>query len=119
MFSKDTSDQWQIASGQDIKSSKINELLTSLNNLKVDAFISEKPAYLMPYELANPRKKIELFAGDSKEIELEFGKVKNELMYVRIVPSGRVVAIKEDKLDNILLTMDDVIDNEARSADSD
>ena len=118
MFSKDTSDRWQIASGEPVKNYKINDLLTALDNMKVDAFVAEKPAYLMPYELANPKKKIELFAGDSKEVELEFGKVKNDQMYVRIVPSGRLVALKQDKLDKVLLTMKDVFDPTAAMVDS-
>jgi hypothetical protein len=118
MFSKDTSDRWQITSGEPIKNYKINDLLTALDNMKVDAFIAEKPSYLMPYELANPKKKIELFAGDSKEVELEFGKVKNDQMYVRIVPSGRIVAVNRDKLDKVLLTMKDVFDPTAAMVDS-
>jgi len=118
MFSKDTSDRWQLESGEPIKNYKINDLLDALDDMKVDAFIAEKPVYLMPYELADPGKKIELFAGASKEIELEFGKIRNNRMYVRLTQSGRVVAIDRDKLDKILLTLEDVFDPTAKNVDN-
>ena len=119
VFTRDSSDRWQIESGEPIKNYKINDLLDGINNLKVDAFISEKPSYLMPYGLANPGKKIELFAGDSKEIDLEFGNVKNDRMFVINPRTGSVVAIKTDKLKNILLKKDDVYDPTANKTDTD
>lgn len=118
MFTKDSSDQWHISTGEPVKSYKIKDLVNAVADMKIDAFISEKPAYLMPYELANPKKKLELYAGDSKEVELEFGKVKGDKMYVRVSQTGQVVAITTKKLEKILLTMDDVYDKTAKNVNN-
>lgn len=116
MFSKDTSDRWQIDSGEPIKNYKINDLVSEVERLKVDGFVAENPGYLLPYGLSNPKGRLELFAGDSKEIELEFGNSKNEKTYVRNPRSGQVVFVEDSKLEKILLTMDDVYDETANAA---
>jgi hypothetical protein len=114
MFTKDTSDRWQAKSGEPIKNYKINDLVNEVERLKVDGFVAEKPSYLLPYGLSNPKGHLELFAGDSKEVELEFGNSKNGETYVRNPRTGQVVNVKDSKLEKILLTMDDIYDETAK-----
>ncbi|MCB9058408.1 MAG: DUF4340 domain-containing protein [Calditrichae bacterium] len=113
-FSKDTSDRWQISTGEPIKNYKINDLVSEVEKLKVDEFVAENPSYTFPYGLTNPKGRLELFAGDSKEIELEFGNSKNGRTFVRNPRTGQVVAIEDSKLEKVLLTMENVYDETAK-----
>ena len=110
-FNKDTSDIWHVANGEPIKSDKITELISKLQSLKVDKFVAENPTYLSPFGLAPSKGSLEMFIGDSKEVELEFGMVKNGERYIRKKPSKSVFAVKKEKLDKILISLSDVLEN--------
>jgi len=109
-FSKDTTDTWNIISGEAIDGDKIDDLVEAVQDMKVDRFVAEKPSYLSPYGLATPRGSLELFADSSKEVELEFGSEKNGQRFIRNTRSGQVIAVKSSSLEKVLISLDDIID---------
>lgn len=109
-FNKDTSNTWQIASGEPIKSDKIKKLVQAVQDLKVDRFVAENPTYLSPFGLAPSKGSLELFKDGSKEVELEFGMEKNDERYIRKKQSKAVYTVKSAKMKNILIKLSDILD---------
>lgn len=109
-FNKDTSDIWQITSGEPIKSEKISDLIKAVQDLKVDRFVAETPTYLSPFGLAPSKGSLELFVGDSKEVEMEFGMEKEDERYLKIKQERKVVAVKSEKMKKILINLSDILD---------
>jgi hypothetical protein len=112
-FTRDTTDTWSVSGGQPIKSTKVDDLVSAVQNLQVDGFVAENPDYLRPYGLTTPQGSLELFANSSKEAELEFGNEKNDKRYLRNAQSGQVVLVNSEKLKNIIISLDDIKDDAA------
>jgi hypothetical protein len=110
MFSKDTSDTWQISSADTINSSSVDDIVSTLASMEVDAFIAQNPSYTFPYGLTDPQGKLEFFAGANKEVEIEIGFSKNNRTYLKNPRSGWVVAVDDDKLKKVLITLEDILD---------
>jgi hypothetical protein len=64
----------------------------------------------MPYGLTNQRGRIEIFSNDDKLAELDFGKEKNDRVYVRNPRVGSVVEIDKSDLEKVFPPKSDIID---------
>lgn len=109
-FVKDTSDNWQLSSGEKAKNWKVNSVVRKVKNLKAKRFVEEDPRYLMPYGLTNPRGRVEIFSGDDKLAEMDIGKAKGESVYARNPRVGAVVEIEESDLEEIFPSKKELIE---------
>lgn len=107
---KDTSGAWQSMEGQPLKTTIVSQLLGAVADLKVDQFVKETTLYTFPYGLTNPRGTLELFANKDKIVELQIGNTENGRVYLRKPESGQIVAVNESKLDKILISEDEVVE---------
>jgi len=109
-FNKDTTDNWVLSSGERAQNWKVNNVVRDVKNLKAKRFVEEKPSYLMPYGLTNPRGRIEIFFQDDKLAELDFGLSRRGRIYVRNPRVGSVVEIEESDLEKLFPSKSDLID---------
>ena len=109
-FHKDTVDVWYLDSGEKAKKWKINSLLTSIRNLKAEKFIEEDPHYFMNYGLVNPESRIEIYGENELIAELNLGFIKKGLVYTYNPRSKPLVAIKEEKLNDLFPPLNDLLE---------
>ncbi|HEM48947.1 MAG TPA: DUF4340 domain-containing protein [Caldithrix sp.] len=109
-FYKDTSDVWYLDSGEKAKKWKINSLLSTIKNLKAEKFVDEDPHYFMNYGLVNPESRIEIYGDDELIAELNLGYTKNGLVYTYNPNAKPLVAIKEEKLNDLFPPVKDMLE---------
>lgn len=109
-FLKDSTSNWVLPTGERAKNWKIDNIISTLKNLKAERFVEENPKYFMPYGLINPEGRIEVFAGDDKIAELNIGYKKNGFVYIRNPRTAPLVTIKESKLNELFPAKEDLLE---------
>ena len=111
IFEKDSSNNWLLSTGEKVKNYKISNLISNLNNMKVQRFVDDHPKNLKKYGLEPPRGLVEVYdANDEKLLELLVGKDKNDNEFFAQVPEQKsVVTFKKTQLDKIFPKKEDLI----------
>ncbi len=107
-LSKDSLNIWFGSNMQKTKDEKVNSILLTLNNLKAAEFVEEKAYYFKQYGLLNPRGKIEIYSGDNKLVELDFGIISKGKVFVRNPVNKRVIKINESEIENLFPSNSDL-----------
>lgn len=101
---KDSLSTWQIVEPIQVRAdgSKINDLLWDLEGLEAEEFVSDSPAQLTPYGLAEPKIRIELqMEGDSTAQILSVGGTRGEKVYVKNSSAPSVYLVDSQFLDRV------------------
>ncbi|HUO58958.1 MAG TPA: DUF4340 domain-containing protein [bacterium] len=104
MLEKGTDNTWKILEPIQDKAeeSKVRDLLSNINNLRVDNFVEDNPAGLAKYGLSNPYARIEVWNNGEKDphsILLGNKKKKDNSIYAKKGDSPSVVLVR-DFIDN-------------------
>ena len=88
---KDTSDNWTFATGENLKSWKMNSFVNNINNLSAKKFIKENAEFTSKYGLKNPSRKVQLFSKNNLIVEIVFGEKRdsNRIVYC---PRSKIIA---------------------------
>ena len=88
---KDTSDNWTFATGENLKSWKMNSFVNNINNLSAKKFIKENAEFVSKYGLKNPPRKVQLFGNNKLIVETLFGE-KRESNRIVYCPQSKIIA---------------------------
>ncbi len=80
---KDTSDEWYLDEPDkpSLKKANLTSFLSNINSSTIKEFVADGQFNLNRYGLDKPNLEIQLFQGDSRKLELKFGKEANSDVY--------------------------------------
>jgi hypothetical protein len=115
-FHKDTSNTWFYKDNEPIKQWKMNSYLSFVNNLAAKEFLMENVTKPTRYGLANPDRRVELYANGNKIQELLLVSRPNEKK-IAYCPNSKIVAEIEDlRYRNLEVKMSDWVDTQSEDS---
>ena len=107
---KDTSDNWTFATGEILKSWKMNSFVNNINNLSAKKFVKENAEFTLKYGLKNPSLKVQLFNKNNLIVEIVFGEKRDSNRIVYCPQSKIIVEVIEYSFTNSEVKPNDFIE---------
>ena len=109
---KDTAGTWQVVSPESeraTRSWKFNSVMTDVVEMEVVDFVSDNETDLSLYGLDQPSYSITLDGEEETVLKVFLGALDGELIYCMRSDIPSVYAIREDVADDLLLSLDEVL----------
>ncbi len=109
-FEKDTSGTWLIVQPEprEAKSWKMSSLTAAIANMRVKEFVSDAPASLGRYGLANPQVTATFYQKDLPLMELLLGDTVDDLVYAKLADKDPVYKVEQNVLEKLTPELDDI-----------
>jgi len=106
---KDTSNAWLTVEpkARTVKSWKMRTLLSTVSDLHVDEFVTEKSNSLTAYGLHQPKAKARIYNQGIVLLSLELGETTGEQVYAKISGLDPIYKIDQDVFDKLTPELDD------------
>lgn len=117
---KDTANEWHLEDPEKslVKNSEMTSFLSNINNATISEFVSDEPKSIAGYGFENPNLKIQLFDGDSKTLEIKFGKLKDKNVYAMTDQYNSVYLLSKNQYSRLKLKRDKIVEKPVSLNDS-
>lgn len=117
---KDTANEWHLNDAEKslVKNSEITSFLSNVSNTTISEFVVDEPKSVGGYGLENPNLKIQFFNGDSKILDIKFGKTKDNNVYAMTNQYNSVYLLSKNQYNRLKLQRDKIVEKPASLTDS-
>lgn len=111
---KDTSNVWRVTAPvvQKMKSWKVSGLLSDLETLKAEEFVTEKAGNLALYGLEEPQIVAKLWEKNDLLAQVSLGRKKGDQVYARTKSKDEIYLVKDRILERLSPKVEDLVEEE-------